>query len=458
MSRQLAAIAVDGLLGRFHHEIRIDHDWNFVILHGPNGVGKTRLLELISHTFRARGQRLLDAPFQAVRFYFSDGAELAVYKEQVTHQARGEQEFAERSSNSQVVYRLSGLLDEPIYWVASGEYSGLPRTVMHDLERFLPVEQVAPDSWEDRRTGEYLTGAEVIERYAEDLPFDVHQLNPMPEPIKEFISSFEVHLIETQRLLVFGDVAPRRTHAARGRRQRSPTVLQFADDLSTRIASALASNSRTSQQLDRSFPRRVMQQQTPDVTDEHIRERYAKQLDLRRRLADIAVLDDPSGELPLPEKELEPWERRVLWTYLEDSDEKLSTFSWLLSRINLLREIVNSRFLFKELVINAEQGFRFVSRDDARTEVGPSALSSGEQHELVLFYDLLFNVRPNSLVLVDEPEISLHVAWQQEFLNDIQKVAALADLRFIVATHSPQVIHTWWDRAFALYSPERMPV
>jgi hypothetical protein len=454
--RRLVTIGVQGLLGQFDHEITIQPDWNFLILHGPNGVGKTRLLELIAHTFQLRVQRLLQSPFRSATFAFSDGTELSVEKELLIHASDSQSKNPDGSTGSEtvVVYRLSGLTDEVVVWVASSSpTASVPRTVIHELDRYVPVEQVGPDTWEDRRTGEYLSPAEVLERYSEDLPFDVYQDNPIPPHLRQFINEFDVHLIETQRLLAFGDFRRIHTSARTRRLQRTPTVMQFAEDLTHRIRTALARNSRTSQELDRSFPRRVMSRQPPaHVTDEHIRERYQKQLDLRGRLADIAVLD-PSGELPLPDKELEPWERRVLWTYLEDSDRKLATFSDLLSRVNLLREIVNSRFLFKELVIDAERGFRFLSRDEDRSEIGPSALSSGEQHELVLFYDLLFNVQGNSLVLIDEPEISLHVTWQQEFLNDIQKVAALGDLRFIVATHSPQVIHTWWSRTYPLYTP-----
>jgi len=117
--------------------------------------------------------------------------------------------------------------------------------------------------------------------------------------------------------------------------------------------------------------------------------------------------------------------------------------------VELLREIVNSHFLFKRLVIDQVSGFKFITDQDR--ELGPGALSSGEQHELVLAYDLLFNVNPGSLVLVDEPEISLHVSWQQQFLNDLQMMAELQSLRFVIATHSPQVIDKWWDRAEALY-------
>jgi predicted ATP-binding protein involved in virulence len=68
----------------------------------------------------------------------------------------------------------------------------------------------------------------------------------------------------------------------------------------------------------------------------------------------------------------------------------------------------------------------------------------------VLTYDLLFNVKPNSLVLIDEPEISLHVTWQKEFLNDIVRIAAINSSRFIVATHSPQIINKFWSQTVGL--------
>ncbi|MCB0909950.1 MAG: AAA family ATPase, partial [Nocardioidaceae bacterium] len=53
---------------------------------------------------------------------------------------------------------------------------------------------------------------------------------------------------------------------------------------------------------------------------------------------------------------------------------------------------------------------------------------------------------PGQLVLIDEPEISLHVAWQRQFLNDLQRIAQLGEMRFIVATHSPQIVGEWGDR------------
>lgn len=140
--------------------------------------------------------------------------------------------------------------------------------------------------------------------------------------------------------------------------------------------------------------------------------------------------------------------KKVLWTYLEDSQKKLDSFTDLLTRVELFREIISSRFQFKRMLIDRKAGFRFANRRG--DFIAPEQLSSGEQHEIVLIYDLLFEVKPGSLVLIDEPEISLHVAWQLEFLEDIRRIASVSKFRFIVATHSPQIVNEWWSETLPL--------
>ena len=72
-------------------------------------------------------------------------------------------------------------------------------------------------------------------------------------------------------------------------------------------------------------------------------------------------------------------------------------------------------------------------------------LSSGEQEILVLFYKLIFESDVN-LLLIDEPEISLHIAWQKELMNDFKEVINLnKGMQMIIATHSPQIISDNWD-------------
>ena len=102
--------------------------------------------------------------------------------------------------------------------------------------------------------------------------------------------------------------------------------------------------------------------------------------------------------------------------YVKDMEEKLGVFR-LSQKIESMQEFINSRFKHKTMRIERERGFVFYSWD-SEDEVPLKSLSSGEQHEIVLIYEMLFKVKKDFLVLIDEPEISLHVAWQLRFLED----------------------------------------
>ena len=121
-------------------------------------------------------------------------------------------------------------------------------------------------------------------------------------------------------------------------------------------------------------------------------------------------------------------------------------------KIDLFKRMIDRRrFSHKEIVISKEAGFKFVTQDGETLPL--STLSSGEQHELVLLYQLLFKTDPNSLILVDEPEISLHIAWQQEFIQDLQEIIQLVPFDILIATHSPDIIHDHWDLTVRLEEP-----
>jgi len=83
-------------------------------------------------------------------------------------------------------------------------------------------------------------------------------------------------------------------------------------------------------------------------------------------------------------------------------------------------------------------------RDIGGRPVDLESLSSGEQHELVLLYDLLFKTKKDTLLLVDEPEISLHIAWQKQFLSDLRRIIALPRWTlFCQHTHRNLLGATW---------------
>lgn len=158
---------------------------------------------------------------------------------------------------------------------------------------------------------------------------------------------------------------------------------------------------------------------------------------------DVGILDpETDDELPTF-GDMNDAIAAVLNVYVSDTREKLDVLALLRSRIQLFIELIDGRFKPKSVTVDKENGF--VVRRSLEVEVPLEKLSSGEQHQLVLFFELLFELKPNALILIDEPELSLHVAWQKQFIPDLLRIIELNRFDVLLATHSPQLIGAWED-------------
>lgn len=114
-----------------------------------------------------------------------------------------------------------------------------------------------------------------------------------------------------------------------------------------------------------------------------------------------------------------------------------------LKKIELFRKLINIRFLKKEVNVSVDDGIS-VKSIETGFNIPLERLSSGEQHLLVLYYDLIFRFQEGTLVLIDEPEISLHVSWQKRFINEMMKIMEVNGMKALIATHSPTLIGKYW--------------
>lgn len=92
----------------------------------------------------------------------------------------------------------------------------------------------------------------------------------------------------------------------------------------------------------------------------------------------------------------------------------------------------------KELKVDAV-GQLVVKRPDGN-ECTIEGLSSGERQLLVIFAHAFFNHHSNrkNVFIIDEPELSLHLGWQEMFAETIFSVSP--NSQFILATHSPEIV------------------
>lgn len=112
----------------------------------------------------------------------------------------------------------------------------------------------------------------------------------------------------------------------------------------------------------------------------------------------------------------------------------------------------NYGFASKRLELSPCFGFRFKAEDDISSILSFDQLSSGERHILLMNYDILFEVADDSLVLIDEPELSLHLEWQGQFMTNLEELEVVRrDLQYIICTHSPEMFNYAWDMAVDLY-------
>jgi predicted ATP-binding protein involved in virulence len=231
-----------------------------------------------------------------------------------------------------------------------------------------------------------------------------------------------------------------------------PTVKKYSDDIVSHINSILVEYGTLSQSLDRTFPARAVNPiSRRELTVEELQKKLDELENKRSRLTKAGLLDQDDSEFQIY-REIDERTGFILSVYVEDVEQKLSVFDKIVNKIDLLTKIINKRFLYKQIYISKEQGFVIITKHGTTLEA--EKLSSGEQHELVLLYELLFKIEPGSLILIDEPELSLHVVWQLEFLKDLQEITQLADLDILIATHSPQIINDRWDLTVQLEGPK----
>lgn len=90
-------------------------------------------------------------------------------------------------------------------------------------------------------------------------------------------------------------------------------------------------------------------------------------------------------------------------------------------------------------IIRSKNEIMFVQDGD---ELLPYKLSSGEKQMLVILLTVLVQDKQPCVLLMDEPEVSLHVEWQQRIIEIIREMNPNAQL--ILTTHSPAMVMGGW--------------
>lgn len=449
---KILEIEVKGLFGTFDHIIPLAFADRVTIIHGPNGFGKTMMLKMIASLIVGRIAIFERVPFSEFIAKLDNGSTVSV------RPAERILATGKRSPKAIIVITDEwGVESSPL---ETNKFPDVPRHVLDSIDQYIPspYSRSGP-GWLNRTTGEHYNIDQILDRFPSVLEHLPEKYRTIPS---NFFSGLEVFFVETKRLDAESSV--RRPEAGPADEfdffnehsqplRQDLRVEQYSEDIVRRIKAALGDYARNSQERDRTFPERLVsfvRDEKQPLPEKEIVQKMAELEKKRQRLISLGFLDSETGLHGLTEDDV----RRApeaLTIYVSDVQLKLAVFDDLADRVGRLMDIVNDRFKYKTLTLQREHGFRL--RSAAGETVKIEDLSSGEQHELVVLYELLFRAPKNGLVLVDEPEISLHVAWQSRFLRDLMGILALTNSYGIVATHSPVIIGTRWDITKELQGP-----
>lgn len=109
-------------------------------------------------------------------------------------------------------------------------------------------------------------------------------------------------------------------------------------------------------------------------------------------------------------------------------------------RWTLFCDIVDDMFSVTEKTINREAVQ--VELWQWGEQLNLKLLSSGEKQLLVILMTVLLEDGDHTVLFMDEPEVSLHIEWQQSLLDTILRLNP--NVQIILTTHSPAIIMNGW--------------
>lgn len=453
LGKKIRRISVEALQDVFDYEVNFPEGADTVIIIAPNGYGKTALLSLLKDCVSLNLRRAASHTFATLEITFQDGTkwkfERNVDEERARFRATRRPTISGSVEPEWVRHNGAFVASS---WVSLRRYAASgeeviesppllenlnSRILLRVLERVHFLSPESSTKIRDLREGKIIPIDEALTKYYHEIAADpsVRELliAAAPSTVWSGVEAIKCVFIETQRLLYSTP-----THKEDDRSAPQEEILRQAADLSNLLQQNYSDYAATSQALDRSFPNRLIARAregtSPDADE--LKKALIAIEQQRAALTEAGILFEQADNIISTDDELLPKVVDALQIYVEDSQKKLKTYDEIFPKVSVFRELISSKLKPKTLSISRDRGAS-VSRNG--TPLRLEGLSSGEKHEFIMLFKLIFETPSESLVLIDEPEISLHVVWQLEFMSDLRRIQSANPFQSIIATHSPQI-------------------
>lgn len=394
----ICKVSIKGLWGIKNISFELNNDVNFFI--GPNGTGKTTIINLIAYTLKADITSLFRNPFTNITLYLSRNDDLSyiavdknedslVYNIHFPNQEDARFEFNQRELYER--YRRMEIRDN----FYNNHYKNLQKT----------LEDILQLSWISVNRTSLLT------EHNRDNPSIDKVINQLQNQLKGYFSFITNKCNdETDKFQKFV----------------FKSLIEIGSYEADIINSMLRNSGVEKKNLKDIF-------NLFSVLDKGL----IKQVD--------AFYDDAQKAaekiLNIEDVDLRDFSYVVnairLQSIIKEWNTVSNTQNEITSKKNTFLEIIESMFQHKKLIVNESNELMIKTKEDKNFPL--EFLSSGEKQLLIILGNaLLHNSTQNLIYVADEPELSLHIEWQEKLVLSLKKLTPNAQIIF--ATHSPDIV------------------
>lgn len=435
---RIQKIEIRKLFNMFDYDIEIDNSKDVSVLIAPNGCGKTTIFNFISFILNPTGAafaKICTVPFERFALTFSDGKTVIMQRkarEHIKGNPLANQVWAQKGRER----LFGGNVDIVVYEGLSNTLLYSTENIQGDRFRRLALDEGSPlndlKSWfarsfEERERGlisDKYVNLGLLQAGCRFITANRLQDIKVTQPLEEAPYSY-AHM-------------PPHAHTIN-------PIDRVKDKINESVSKATkAYIARTDEARDKLL-QRYLDDNIPKYSDEEFYEEWKNYNNLLERYKDIGfvestIVDGADGAFI---EKLYENKKAFLKVYLKEFSDAISVFDEIYPKLSLFAMILNKRNETTKKIINFKGGELNITCNGEKIPL--ECLSSGEKNDIIMFYELIFNCKQGDIVLIDEPEISLHISWQEEYIDRLLEICKMNSLQAIIATHSPNIINDHTD-------------
>ncbi len=427
--KYLRRVIVDNLHGQFNVDMQFEPGLN--VIYGKNGRGKTTLLHVIANALEQDFDRFKYLRFKRIYLESSTGASLELQKEDADQNVRI---FINGSHTS---YGQKIELSDAEASVISEEFGSqstyLPafRSVLERTKRTARVTGESENEFEKIYSSEYRRMMSQDVKGGPMVPYEMREQATNTATKTAMCRQWFGMFVPVIRYPSVADVEEGLSEEwTTAQQQVNRSEQRMFEETFLEIFRTLAGRSTV---LVKRPASEIVKSIQKSITFED------GSLETGQRGAVFEELVDALNSAHLQEE----GDTRLLEIYNEALQRRNSLRVQLLRSSREFEESVNLFLDKKTLQIGAtawqdRRSRRIVSvRSGKADALGLSALSSGERQIITMLYSAARGKKADGPLLIDEPELSLHIDWQRIILRELARHTS--GRQIIACTHSPEV-------------------